>query len=562
MAGGQSILSRGLWLVVLISAALVTTVAWLLDTSNVSPWTLVAVGFVPAVIVGLWSRYRYQKPLETLDRTAQAVINGEAPANNRPDSPSPDTIAGQLGDYGRQTLARGARLADYCDRLAIGAAEVSFFIDQLKSGVSRDRNSTEEVSGAVAEIRDGTEAITRSANDTARVANETSKMATEGETIIENAINKIRDVADQVEHTAASMARLQEASERIQGITTVINEVADQTNLLALNAAIEAARAGEHGRGFAVVAEEVRELAKKTTQATDEIADVLQTIQDESQNSASVMSELRARVTETVEVSGTVAETLRSIVQQAHQSDTGVQQIAENMGQHLEAAGRINTAVVDLNERLQHTESDSEQSSARALHLSEIAENMSLELAQVKLTPHHEQIRKIAQESAAAIGKTFEAAIAEGQLSEADVFDTNYQPVPNTDPPKFKTRYDDFTDRAFPAIQEAILDANPQIVYAGAVDYKGYFPTHNKRYSQPLTGDYKTDFAKNRTKRIFDDRTGSRCGSHTQAFLLQTYKRDTGEILHDMSAPIYVNGRHWGGFRIGYKAQEPSSGQN
>ncbi len=78
-------------------------------------------------------------------------------------------------------------------------------------------------------------------------------------------------------------------------------------------------------------------------------------------------------------------------------------------------------------------------------------------------------------------------------------------------------------------------------------------PTHNRRFSQPLTGDEKIDLLGNRTKRIFDDPVGKRVGAHELPFLLQTYRRDTGEIMHDVSAPIYVNGRHWGGFRIGYR---------
>ena len=139
-------------------------------------------------------------------------------------------------------------------------------------------------------------------------------------------------------------------------------------------------------------------------------------------------------------------------------------------------------------------------------------------------------------------------------MSVDDLMDRNYKPIDHTNPTKFHTRYDRFTDDVLPNIQEPILAGNDYILYAGAVDDHGYFPTHNRRYSQPLTGDYNTDLANNRTKRIFDDRTGSRCGSNTQKFLLQTYKRDTGEIMHDMSVPIYIKGRHWGGFRIGYKA--------
>jgi methyl-accepting chemotaxis protein len=127
--------------------------------------------------------------------------------------------------------------------------------------------------------------------------------------------------------------------------------------------------------------------------------------------------------------------------------------------------------------------------------------------------------------------------------------------VPNTNPEKHTTAFDSFTDKVLPEIQEPILDNNDFIIYAGAVDVNGYFPTHNIKFSQPLTGNYDTDLANNRTKRIFSDKTGSRCGSNTESFLLQTYKRDTGEIMHDLSAPIYVNGKHWGGFRIGYKAK-------
>jgi methyl-accepting chemotaxis protein len=74
-----------------------------------------------------------------------------------------------------------------------------------------------------------------------------------------------------------------------------------------------------------------------------------------------------------------------------------------------------------------------------------------------------------------------------------------------------------------------------------------------------LTGDYETDLVNNRTKRIFNDRTGSRCGSNTKPFLLQTYKRDTGEVMHDLSVPIYVGGKHWGGFRIGYRSSAPAA---
>ena len=118
---------------------------------------------------------------------------------------------------------------------------------------------------------------------------------------------------------------------------------------------------------------------------------------------------------------------------------------------------------------------------------------------------------------------------------------------------RFKTRFDDYTDQAIAPLQENLVAQHNWLTYAICIDRNGYVPTHNRRFSQPLTGNEKVDFVNNRTKRVFDDPVGKRCGTHRQPFLLQTYRRDTGEVLHDISAPIYVKGRHWGGFRIGYQ---------
>ena len=141
------------------------------------------------------------------------------------------------------------------------------------------------------------------------------------------------------------------------------------------------------------------------------------------------------------------------------------------------------------------------------------------------------------------------------EIKLEDLFDQNYQPIPNTKPQKFHTRFDALADKLLPAIQEPYLDRHKEIAYAIACDRSGYVPTHNNRFCQALTGDEKRDFVGNRTKRIFSDPVGRRCGAHQQPFLIQTYRRDTGEIMHDISAPVFIQGRHWGGVRIGYRTE-------
>ena len=109
-----------------------------------------------------------------------------------------------------------------------------------------------------------------------------------------------------------------------------------------------------------------------------------------------------------------------------------------------------------------------------------------------------------------------------------------------------------------PAIQEPFLDHDPRVVFCAAVDRNGYLPTHNNIYSHPPSDDPVWNAANCRNRRIFDDRTGLAAGRNTKPFILQTYRRDMGGgnfvLMKDLSAPIFVEGRHWGGLRVGYKA--------
>jgi methyl-accepting chemotaxis protein len=170
------------------------------------------------------------------------------------------------------------------------------------------------------------------------------------------------------------------------------------------------------------------------------------------------------------------------------------------------------------------------------------------------LTPQEREMLGLATDFAQRVSQAMERWIATGEITPERLSSALYYPVPATDPPKFTTDYDRLSDRDLLPIQESVLTRSTAIVFAVTVDRNGYLPTHNQRYAQPLTGNLAIDLVNNRTKRIFNDRTGSRCGSNTRPFLLQTYKRDTGEVMHDLSAPIYVDGQHWGGFRVGYRS--------
>jgi methyl-accepting chemotaxis protein len=162
-------------------------------------------------------------------------------------------------------------------------------------------------------------------------------------------------------------------------------------------------------------------------------------------------------------------------------------------------------------------------------------------------------VRDVAAEVTAA----FEAALKDGRITEAQLFDRDYKPIPGSDPQQLMAGCVALTDKVLPAIQEPLLDFDQRVVFCAAVDVNGYLPTHNLKFGQPQGSDPVWNAAHCRNRRIFNDRVGLAAGKNKEPFLLQTYRRDMGGgnfvMMKDVSAPIVVAGKHWGGVRLAYK---------
>jgi len=461
-------------------------------------------------------------------------------------------LAGKTNNDGEGRLAD--MISHELDYIMIGSAETSYFVDSVKKKIDMDVLTTEEIAVSSAHNASMTKQIAANAEQASKVAADVRTQSMAGRTEVDQGLVQINNARLDAQSALATMTVLQAKSRRIHGITEVINEIAARTNLLALNAAIEAARAGEHGRGFAVVAGEVRQLAQRTKEATDDIGVMVREINDQAERAATGMQALTDKVSEAAHNVGRVHTFLSDIERASAESQTEIQQIATASRDHVQTTQSIADGISLIRDGLLATEAELPLAASAAMALTERAEAMFSATTQFNAVTSHDANHAAAAAAAKAVGQLFTEAIASGRISREALFDRNYMPIPHTNPPKHSTKFDAFTDRVLPQLQEKILADMPQLAYAGAVDDNGYFPTHNKKFSKPLTGDYETDLVNNRTKRIFNDRTGSRCGANTKPFLLQTYKRDTGEVMHDLSVPIYVEGKHWGGFRVGYRS--------
>ncbi|WP_299814698.1 methyl-accepting chemotaxis protein [uncultured Roseibium sp.] len=214
----------------------------------------------------------------------------------------------------------------------------------------------------------------------------------------------------------------------------------------------------------------------------------------------------------------------------------------------LDGIGPVDISVVSVSDNGCHCRFDNQAAIFQEKLAAKIASVHSAHAREVDL----------AQSGAAKIIAAMEDLLAKRQLSQDDLFDTNYMPIEGTDPLQVSNRALAHLEKVLPEIQEAILGAGQSMVFCAAIDRNGYLPVHNLTYSKPQRpGDPAWNTANCRNKRIFDDRAGLSAARNTRPFLIQSYARDMGGgkivWMKEIDAPIIVEGRHWGGFRTAYK---------
>lgn len=379
---------------------------------------------------------------------------------------------------------------------------------------------------------------------------------------IGNSVEQLQALSKGVLTFTESLARVSDTIRQVSAASASINEISRETQLVALNASIEAARLGDAGKGFAVIGAAVKALAdqigmfaKQNEVSLASLEGTLEELFSQSRRSA-VTAEAA------MESSGQAADTTQTIKSLVASVETLTDRIV-GMSDPVQLNIRSSENVRDELRKLVgmakdcHVKLDDAGESSKAIL--DISENLILFIAESGIETPDTFFIDLVREKASEVTDLFETAVESGQIGLGDLFDEDYRPVPCTNPQQVLTRFTAFTDRVLPAVQEPVLKLNDRIVFCAAIDRNGYLPTHNIVYSQPPGDDPVWNAANCRNHRIFNDRTGLGAGRNTRPFLLQTYRRDMGGgnyvLMKDISAPIFVRGRHWGGLRMGYKPE-------
>jgi methyl-accepting chemotaxis protein len=448
-------------------------------------------------------------------------------------------------------------VARNCGSLAIECSDVSGYVAGVSDRISsnlRTLDTLEEVTSRL--LLD--QARVAESTDEARILSEQAREKLgQGRAAIEDTINIFSGLTDLVVRLGERMAGFAEAMSRVQNVSSSIESIASKTNMLALNATIEAARAGEAGRSFAVVAAEVKKLAHDTRAATSEIASTIASLTREAE---AVTSEIetgvdRSRVAQSglATITGTVRDVADIVAMVDRQTD-GIAQSTAMIQQSVDSVkGGLSSFATDARDN----GGELLQVQSRLSKLENLSNGMLDRLASCGVRIDDTPFIEFAQRGMREIVQVVEQGIERGEVDEDQAFDTNYVPMPGTNPTQYETRFCDFADAHIRPILDRLMGEEPRLIAAAITDMEGYLPTHVSARSQPQSDDPKWNAEYCRNRRNFIDDVTRRAIASDKEAMLATYGMDLGEgrylPVKNVFVPIFICGRRWGNFELAYR---------
>lgn len=313
------------------------------------------------------------------------VGEGDLRVQINDDRATPESLLGALAEMVQRLRVLISEIQRQGDELGQRAVGIKDGAGQLATAAGQQSDATTTMAAAVEELSATSDQITENLRDTEQESKQAMEQASIGHGKVDSANQAIIAVSTTVSQAAQRINTLDERANQISTIANVIKEIAGQTNLLALNAAIEAARAGEQGRGFAVVADEVRKLAGRTNEATNEIEQMILAVQEETRAVVFAMDDIVPRMQDSVSTVEGSAQSLRELEQGAQRALKRVSEVTQAMHEQNLASRSISERVQEVALMIEQTDKTSRVTADVAQDVDRIARMLKGEIERFKI---------------------------------------------------------------------------------------------------------------------------------------------------------------------------------
>ncbi|MDR3792953.1 MAG: methyl-accepting chemotaxis protein [Terracidiphilus sp.] len=276
-------------------------------------------------------------------------------------------------------------LAESTDFLSQTAGEITTIAEHAASSAHTQNSKINQIAAAAQEMTSTIGEISHNVESAAHSSVQSAEKAESGGHVMKSASDTMQNIAESSDGIAARMTSLEQHSQDIGNVITVIQEISEQTNLLALNAAIEAARAGEHGRGFAVVAGEVRRLAERTKSATEEISSTIHTIQEETHSTLDVVQNNRTSVENGQSETSRAFDNLNEIISASKEVESQIQLIASATTEQTAASHEIAQSAGEISSLAAESATGAENAAEKLREVSHLAQKLKANVQEFRL---------------------------------------------------------------------------------------------------------------------------------------------------------------------------------
>ena len=353
------------------------------DSLQTALWSMVTIFVIMSIAVAVMVSTLFHniviKRLSDLEHRMHDIAEGEGDLRQRVDVAN-DDIIGRVGTHFNAFVSKMhstiQQVVTATDKLTSSSEQMNLITEQSRDDINQQKSDIELAVTAITQMSSTVQEVARSAATAAESAQNADEESKNGMRVVNFTTESIGALADEVDRAADVIQKLEEDSNAIGVVLDVIRGIAEQTNLLALNAAIEAARAGEQGRGFAVVADEVRTLASRTQQSTQEIQEMIEKLQTGTNNAVSVMESSRSRAKQCVTQATEAGISLKTITNSVAIISDMTIQIASAAEEQGSVSEEINRNIVAVHEVAGKSADGVEQTAYASMELSQLSSEL------------------------------------------------------------------------------------------------------------------------------------------------------------------------------------------